>query len=242
MVTYILIGLGLLGGFLLFARWYSRADARTLLKVLKRIGIGLLAVAALLLIVTGRFGLALAAGAFLLPWMLRKLNTAGAGAGAYGGSLGSGSAGGGNSSIRTRFLHMRLDHASGELDGEIVSGTDAGRRLSDMDEASLIALLAGYRLEDPQSAQLLEAYLDRTFPEWRQHAQAHEEQAKGASGEPAAMSKEDALRILGLQGGASDAEIKAAYHRLISSLHPDRGGSDYLAAQVNRARDVLLGR
>ena len=90
MVTYILIGLGLLGGFLLFARWYSRVDARTLLKVLKRIGIGLLAVAALLLIVTGRFGLALAAGAFLLPWAVRTLGTAGAGAGAYGGAGGRG--------------------------------------------------------------------------------------------------------------------------------------------------------
>lgn len=240
MVTYILIGLGLLGGFLLFARWYSRVDARTLLKVLKRVGIGLLAVAALLLIVTGRFGLALAAGAFLLPWAMRTFGAAGAGA--YAGAAGAGPAGGGNSSIRTRFLHMRLEHASGELDGEIASGTDAGRRLSDMDEASLTLLLAGYRREDPQSAQLLEAYLDRSFPEWRQHAASQGEQAKAGSGEPAVMSKEDALRILGLETGASEAEIKAAYHRLISSLHPDRGGSDYLAAQVNRARDVLLGR
>lgn len=240
MVTYILIGLGLLGGFLLFARWYSRVDARTLLKVLKRVGIGLLAVAALLLIVTGRFGLALAAGAFLLPWAMRTFGAAGAGA--YAGAAGAGPTGGGNSSIRTRFLHMRLEHASGELDGEIASGTDAGRRLSDMDEASLTLLLAGYRREDPQSAQLLEAYLDRSFPEWRQHAASQGEQAKAGSGEPAVMSKEDALRILGLETGASEAEIKAAYHRLISSLHPDRGGSDYLAAQVNRARDVLLGR
>jgi hypothetical protein len=241
-VTYLLVGLGLLGGFLLFARWYARADARTLLKVLRRIGIGLLVAAALLLIVTGRFGLALAAGAFLLPWVVRTLNTAGAGSGTYLGGAGTGPTGGRGSEIRTRFLHMRLDHASGELDGEIVSGTDAGRRLSDMDEASLIALLGGYRREDAQSAQLLEAYLDRAFTVWRQHAAAHEEQAKAASGEPAVMSKEDALRVLGLEAGASESEIKTAYHRLISSLHPDRGGSGYLAAQVNRARDVLLGR
>ncbi|MCU0893235.1 MAG: DnaJ domain-containing protein [Rhodospirillales bacterium] len=241
-MTYLLVGLGVLGAFLFFARWYSRADARTLLKLLKRIGIGLLVAAALVLIVTGRFGLALAAGAFLLPWVMRTFGTAGAGAGDYSGAAGTGSAGGRGSEIRTRFLHMRLDHASGELDGEIVSGTDAGRRLSDMDEAALIRLLAGYRLEDAQSAQLLEAYLDRAFPEWRQHAAAHQEQAKAASAEPAAMSKEDALRILGLEAGASQAEIKAAYHRLIASLHPDRGGSGYLAAQVNRARDVLLRR
>lgn len=244
MLTTLLLGLALLGGFLLFARWYVRVDARTLIKVLKRIGIGLLVVTIFALIVTGRFGLALGALAFLLPWAVRAFGAAGAGGGAYAGPLGGGPAGAASSEIRTRFLHMRLDHASGALDGEIVSGTDAGRRLSDMDEAALILLLAGYRREDPQSAQLLEAYLDRTFTEWRQHAseQAERASAHGAAGEPAAMSKEDALRILGLEAGASEAEVKAAYHRLISGLHPDRGGSDYLAAQVNRARDVLLGR
>lgn len=245
MLTYILLGLAVLGGFLLFARWYTRVDARTLLKVLKRVGIGLLVVTMFALIVTGRFGLALGALAFLLPWAVRALGAAGAGGGAYAGPLGGGAAGGGSSEIRTRFLHMRLDHVSGALDGEIVSGTHAGRRLSDIDEAALALLLAGYRREDPQSAQLLEAYLDRTFTEWRQHAAEQGERASahgGAGGEPTAMSKEDALRILGLEAGASEAEVKAAYHRLISGLHPDRGGSDYLAAQVNRARDVLLGR
>ncbi len=242
MVTYLLLGVAALGGFLLLARWYTHVDAQTLLKVLKRVGIGLIIVAALALIVTGRFGLALGAAAFLLPWALRTFGTAGAGGGRYAGTPAGGVAGGGTSSIRTRFLHMSLDHASGQLDGEIVSGEQAGRRLGDMDQAALIALLAGYRREDPQSAQLLEAYLDRTFTDWRQHAASQGEQARTGSSEPAAMSREDALRTLGLEPSASEAEIKAAYHRLIAGLHPDRGGSDYLAAQVNRARDVLLGR
>lgn len=243
-MLYLLLGLAVLGGFLLFARWYTRVDARTLLKVLRRIGIGLLVVAVLALIVTGRFGLALGAAAFLLPWAVRALGTAGAGSGPFSGAAGAGPAGGGSSQIRTRFLHMRLDHVSGELDGEIVGGAHAGRRLSDMDEASLIALLSAYRGDDPQSAQLLEAYIDRIFSNWRQHAAEQGERAssRGGAAEPTAMSKEDALRILGLEADASEAEIRAAYHRLISGLHPDRGGSDYLAAQVNRARDVLLGR
>ncbi|HSO43608.1 MAG TPA: hypothetical protein VLR47_12360 [Rhodospirillales bacterium] len=241
MLTFLLVGLAALGGFLLLARWYTRVDARTLLKVLRRVGIALIVVAVLALIVTGRFGLALGAAAFLLPWAIRALGTAGANAG-YAGLPGGGPASSGNSSIRTRFLDMRLDHASGQLDGEIVTGTQAGRRLSDIDQALLIALLAEYRREDAQSAQLLEAYLDRTFPDWRQHAPGQGEQAHPGTGEPATMSREDALRILGLEAGAGEAEIKAAYHRLIAGLHPDRGGSDYLAAQVNRARDVLLGR
>lgn len=243
MLTYLLLGFAALGGLLLLGRWYTRADAKTLLKVLKRVGIGLIVLAALALIVTGRFGLALGAAAFLLPWVIRTFGTAGAaGGGAYAGGASGAAAGGGESSIRTRFLHMSLDHASGQLDGEIVGGAQAGRRLSDIDEASLISLLSDYRGQDPQSAQLLEAYLDRTFPDWRQHAASRGEHAHAGSSEPTAMSREDALRILGLEPGASEAEVKAAYHRLIAGLHPDRGGSDYLAAQVNRARDVLLGR
>lgn len=244
MVIYLLVGVALLATLLLFARWYTRADIRTLLKLLRRVGIGLLIAAVLLLIVTGRFGLALAAAAFLLPWAMRTFGTAGAASRPFETRRGPGGSGGGASSIRTPFLHMSLDHATGTLDGEIVAGLQAGRRLSDLDQPSLMALLGRYRLEDPQSAQLLEAYLDRTFPDWRQEAAAAGAAGTGgaSAGEPTAMSRDDALRILGLESGASEADIKAAYHRLIAGLHPDRGGSDYLAAQVNRARDVLLGR
>ena len=55
------------------------------------------------------------------------------------------------------------------------------------------------------------------------------------------MTRAEALAVLGLSEGASRQDIKAAYQRIISGLHPDRGGSDYLAAQVNEAKDVLLG-
>ena len=56
------------------------------------------------------------------------------------------------------------------------------------------------------------------------------------------MSRAEALAILGLAEGASRDDIKSAHHRLMDQLHPDHGGSDYLAAKINRARDVLLGR
>jgi hypothetical protein len=55
------------------------------------------------------------------------------------------------------------------------------------------------------------------------------------------MSSEEAYQILGLRPGATEAEIRAAHHRLMRAAHPDSGGSDWLAARINQARDVLLG-
>ena len=72
------------------------------------------------------------------------------------------------------------------------------------------------------------------------------EQAGAGEGQPRRpqpnMSAEEAYSILGLKPGASDDDIKAAYRRVIGQLHPDRGGTDYLAAKVNQAKDVLLNR
>ena len=60
---------------------------------------------------------------------------------------------------------------------------------------------------------------------------------KPASG----MSRAEAYAVLGLQPGASEMEIRAAYRRLMATAHPDKGGSDWIAARLNQARDVLLG-
>ncbi len=69
-------------------------------------------------------------------------------------------------------------------------------------------------------------------------AQGGPRQPRGA---PSGMSREDAYAVLGLAPGASETMIREAHRRLMAKLHPDRGGSDYLAAQINQARDVLLG-
>jgi DnaJ-domain-containing protein 1 len=89
-----------------------------------------------------------------------------------------------------------------------------------------------------QSRALLEAWLDRNRPEWRA---AWGGGAGAASSAPGRMSKEEAYAVLGLKTGASADDIRAAHRRLMKDFHPDKGGTDYLAAKINAAKDVLLG-
>jgi len=138
---------------------------------------------------------------------------------------------------------MSLDHDSGQMDGTIIKGSRAGETLSALDVETLIGLAVRYRQSDPQSAQLLEAYLDRREPDWRQRPQA-ETAGAGGSGHrdevSGVMSVDEAYEVLGLKPGADADEVRRAHRTLMKKLHPDQGGSTYLAAKINQAKDVLL--
>lgn len=143
------------------------------------------------------------------------------------------------SRIETRFLRMTLEHDTGALDGEVLQGAFAGRRLGQLGMAELVQLWQECRGADDQSVAVLEAYLDRSHgPDWRDAAGA------GGAGERVAasgpMTTEEAFQVLGLEPGASRDEVVAAHRRLMQKLHPDRGGSSYLAAKINQAKDKLL--
>jgi hypothetical protein len=235
-MPYFILGILLLAGLLLSARWFVSADPKTLVKALKWGLIGLIVVIALFFVFTGRLGLALWAIPALLPWFLRLRHAARS---AKNFSRMAGGGGGGNASrVTSAFLEMELDHDSGDMDGEVVSGRFQGRRLSDLSLGELTGLYQDYAGRDSESARLLAAFLDRTYPDWREGTTSSSDDVPPS--DSGTMDRDEAYRVLGLEPGADAAEIKAAHHRLIASLHPDRGGSAYLAAKINQARDVLL--
>ncbi|MFI5016301.1 MAG: DnaJ domain-containing protein [Hyphomicrobiales bacterium] len=142
------------------------------------------------------------------------------------------------SEVETDTLRMHLDHDTGTMSGSVRRGRFAGRDLGELRRDELIELWHECRAEDAPAAKLLEAYLDRLAPDWREASRAGGNAAGGAGD---AMTREEAYAILGLGVGAGEAEIREAHHRLMMNMHPDRGGSTYLAAKINRAREVLLG-
>ena len=146
---------------------------------------------------------------------------------------------GGRSMVRTAALEMELDHETGALEGLVLAGRNEGKMLSAMGESELIALyreLGG----DFESRQLLEAYLDSRFPVWRQNAKANNGNGLGGAPGSGPMTKEEAYKVLGLETGAAAADVRKAHRRLMQRLHPDLGGSSFLAARINEAKDVLL--
>jgi len=204
----------------------------------------------------------------MLPMLQRLMQSLGLGglAGSIpgGSAAGAGSSGGQRSSIRTRYLKMSLDHHSGAMDGEVLEGPFVGQRLSDLALEQLLRMLELYQESDEQSAAVLTAYLEREYPDWREQASEASAEWEAGDGQDGArsgrsgagsagdrqrngrsaaraMTRDDAFAILGLDANAEPEEIRAAHRRLMQKLHPDRGGSDYLAAQINAAKALLLG-
>ena len=230
----------LVAGFLILLflglRWFATAPVSDLAQAVRTFVFVFSALASTGLIYAGRFGLALVTLA-AMAMAIRSFVKARRGADPFD----HGDEQDEISRVETRLLRMELHRRTGRLDGTVLGGRFAGRRLDGMGLAELRDLLAEFRREDPDSAKLLEAYLDRRDPGWRMAG--YEEEAAGtraAGPEDAAMDERTALAILGLRPGATVEEIKAAHRRLMARLHPDHGGSNYLATQINRAKETLL--
>jgi hypothetical protein len=237
-----------------FLHWFRNAPPKQVAAVLRKGlvwgGIGLV----LLAVLTGRLNPIFAALAAAVPVAMRALHLLqmlpalqrllqSLGIATPGAIPGAGGKGGGASSIRTRYLDMTLDHDSGAMDGAVLEGPFAGEHLSALTLTQLLRMLELYQDSDARSAAVLTAYLDREHgDDWRDAASAGARSGAGNNGTVAAgsMTKNDAWSILGLEPDASADAIRAAHRRLMQRLHPDRGGSDYLAAQINAAKALLL--
>lgn len=249
----LLILLGILGLIFWFLHWFRKTPPHRVGQVLRKAAlwgvVGVLVLAA----ATGRLNPIFAAIGAAIPLVLRLAYIVrafpaiqqllrGLGLGGLSGPGGAAAGGGGQaSSIRTKFLEMRLDHATGAMNGRVLDGPFQGRELSDLLLDDLMRMLEFYRDADAQSAAVLEAYLDRERDaDWRRS-----DQGDGRTGRAPAhnerLTKVEAWSILGLEPGADEDAIRAAHRRLMQRLHPDRGGSDYLAAKINEAKRLLLG-
>ncbi len=235
-VMMLLYGIAAAALFWWVAKVFARSDRAALSKALKAVtGVAALGAAAVLGM-KGRLDMALLLGGFAawvlgwgglavpLPWRKPKAPP--------------------NrfSRIRSAMVEMEIDHRSGAVEGTILAGPFAGRRLSGLDLASLRRLYEECATLDPDGIPLLETYLDRRFAGWREHAQGDRDTRTRVHAQSGIITKDEAYQILGLQPGASLDEIRQAHRTLIKKLHPDQGGTAYLAARVNQAREVLLGR
>ena len=212
------------------ANGFAKADPKYLAKVLRPAG-GILATAvAAFLFFRGQAEVAIPLGLFglgLLGWgpfassslFQRTQKTAGQA-----------------SRVSSPFVEMELDHDSGKMRGTILAGRHQGASLDSLEMTTLLGLLAEF---DADSRALLAAYLDRREPGWRENAQDGAAPGPGAA-RGSKMTEEEAHQILGIAAGASAEEIGRAHRSLMKKLHPDQGGSTYLAAQINEAKEVLL--
>jgi len=239
MLTLFLLGIALLIGLILFGRWIVTAEPKEALKALKWICIGGFVVISCFFIFTGRLSWAFFGLPVLLPWLMRARAVARIAKTFRRMSQANAGVKSGNSSdVETQFFKMKLDHDSGDMSGTINEGDHSGTDIKDLTTQQLIVLLNTCLLEDIDSARILEAYLDRNRPDW--HDFVDDADASSQQANTTSMDKALALKILGLGQGVTDKAIKEAHRKLILGMHPDHGGSDFLAAQIYQAKDFLL--
>ncbi|HTH17894.1 MAG TPA: hypothetical protein VL974_14640 [Magnetospirillum sp.] len=230
MIPQLILLLGALVALWLFFDWLKRAKPQAVARVVKRLGFGLLLVFGLWLVLTGKLAGLLAVVAGAAPWITRGRNLRQLWRTLFGNSQ---PAPGGASQVVSRFLRMELEHDSGRLEGEVLEGDFRGRWLSGLTRSEALALWQEVQV-DGESMRLLAAWLERAWPDWR------ETETPSPPPPRSGMSLEEAREVLGISASANPDEIRAAHRRLMLANHPDHGGSTWIAARINQAKDVLL--
>ena len=229
---YLIIGIAVLLLLLSAARWYASAPPSQVMASLRWLAMLGGGTAAIWLVVSGR---AMQALYLLIPFLplVKRWWTERRGA--------APTTPGQRSDVETAWLRMNLDHDSGTLDGLILQGNRKGRRLSELPAEQLLDLLAELRVADQDSAALLETYLDAVHAGWRAARDEAPQDADAGQSRAGEMTQDEARRILGVARDASEEEILQAWRALMKRNHPDQGGSAYLAAKINQAKELLVG-
>lgn len=233
-MAYLVSGILAVGLFYVLARLYLNVDAATLARSLRYIVGGTLLAIGGVLSLAGRWGL----GFFLLALGVSAIAQGRLGPISLGGATRSrGTA----STVRSPWFEMRLDHDTGDMTGVVRKGINVGKSLDDISDEELLRLYETVSV-DADSAALLEAYLDRRVAGWRENVEGDATAGARSAPDAGAMTDEQAYEVLGLAPGAGEAEVRAAHRRLMKRVHPDQGGSTFLAAKINQAKDRLLGK
>ena len=240
-MTYVLWGGAALLGVVLLYQLVMRSNLKKVAQYSRWIVGGAAALATAVLLLRGQIGIASITGyaAFSIlkfgrigPWSFESSQ------------IGEDNA----STVKSRYIAMTLDHDTGTIEGRVVAGRFRGKDLLDLGEDDVRALLAEVSA-DSDSMALLETWLDKNRAGWREQFEQGAWSGGGASPgagtgaanqAPAVDPDAEAYEILGVRRGATEEEIRAAYRKLMMGVHPDQGGSAYLAAKINAAKDRLL--
>jgi hypothetical protein len=235
-MVYFLAGLAVLIALIFAGRLLAKANPKKLTFALRMVGGVVTLLAAGFLAIRGALPIAIPLAAFGLALV------GGGSQSSLGGIFGSSPKSAGQAShVETERLEMNLDHDTGHMDGKCLTGRFAGRSLSSLSDREAIELYLEFEADGLKEAALMEAYLDWRVPDWRDRAEEHDAGHRRARSKGGRMSVEEARAVLEVGPNATDEDIRQAHRRLMMKLHPDQGGSTYLAARINEAKEVLLG-
>lgn len=238
----------LLGAAILLVYAAGSMPPASLARILRYTGGGLLGIVALVLLLTGRMGMAIPAALASIALFQGNLGRLASFARNIPGAdrFGGGPSRGQTSDIETAWLAMWLDHDTGKMGGRVKQGSFSGAQLEQLPLDDLLKLRTEL-IADDESVRLLDSFIERVHGQAADDGTTDETDAGAGARDSgrystgsAGMSREEAWEVLGLSPGASVDDIKQAHRALMQKVHPDHGGSSYLATKLNQAKDMLL--
>lgn len=224
----------LVGGFLIWRRWRKLPTSQAKRKFSFQAIVSGLLVVIVLLAISGRIHPLGAVFAALVPLVKVGLNLLiryfPLFAQLYGANYAK------PRTLNTEDISVEINFATGAVTGKVLQGKYADKSLEELSESEISELLSYCQGRSKKSAYLLQLYIAQRF----RRADGTQQSSQSNSANNGSLSKEEAAEILGVGADADKTEVTKAHRLLIGKVHPDKGGNDYLASLLNRARDRLI--